>query len=263
MADRAVASCTTDYGAGIRRGMGRSRVEFSAAGNPDRARDFRAARDHFLDLRRHLLRRLRRDGLFDLRAPQVEGSRRRAVPREHDGRDHLDRHPVHHPDADGVAGDQDGAVDEGRIRRRSDRQDHRLAMEVELRLPERRLRLFQRARDAVRADREPRKEKRALPARSRPPAGRAGEQEDPAADHVERRHPCLVPAGGRRAAGRDSRIRARRLDEVRHDGDLSRPVREDLRQGARLHADRRRGQVRAGLRGLGRRAEEKARLRGR
>ena len=43
-----------------------------------------------------------------------------------------------------------------------------------------------------------------------------------------------------------------RADKVGH---LPRPVRRALRQGARLHADRRRGEVQGGLRQVGRRAE--------
>ena len=97
---------------------------------------------HLLDLRRHLRRRVRRDVLFDLQAPQVGRAQGRAVPREHDGRDHLDGHPVPDPAVHGVPGDQDDPRDEGHLGARPHDQGHRLPVEVGLRLPAGRLRLL-------------------------------------------------------------------------------------------------------------------------
>ena len=68
---------------------------------------------------------------------------------------------------------------------------------------------YSNALHAARADREPRAEGRALPARGRQPAGRAGRHEGARADHRRRRDPRLVGAGVRRQAGRDSRLRPR------------------------------------------------------
>ena len=56
-------------------------------------------------------------------------------------------------------------------------------------------------------------------------------------------------------------LRARRLVQGRQGRHLPRPVRRAVRQGARLHADRRRGEVEGRLRQVGRRAEEEARRR--
>ena len=74
--------------------------------------------------------------------------------------------------------------------------------------------------------------------------------------HRQRRAPRLVGAGARRQAGRDSRAscatRWFQRGEGRH---LPRPMRRAVRQGARLHADRGRGEVEGRLREVGRRAE--------
>ena len=104
---------------------------------------------------------------------------------------------------------------------------------------------------------------RELPARGRQSAGRARRQEDPRAHHRQRRDPFLVGAGVRRQAGCDSRLRARHVVPRRKVGHLPRPVRRAVRQGARLHADRRRGEVEGRLREMGRRAEAEARRGGR
>ena len=66
-------------------------------------------------------------------------------------------------------------------------------------------------------------------------------------------HPLVVGAGVRRQAGRDSRLRPRLVVQGGEGRHLSRPVRRALRQGARLHADRRRGEVEGRLREVGRR----------
>ena len=134
----------------------RARVEPAAAGHADRAADVRPALVHLLDLRRHLRPRVRRDVLFDLQAPQVGRAQGGAVPREHDGRDRLDRDPVPDPAVHGVARHQDDPRDEGHVGAGPDDQDHRLPVEVGLRLPAGRLRLLLEPRDAARADREPR-----------------------------------------------------------------------------------------------------------
>ena len=102
-----------------------------------------------------------------------------------------------------------------------------------------------------------------LPARGRQSAGRAGRRQGARADHRRRRAPRVVGAGVRRQAGRDPRLRARHVVQGREGRHLSRPVRRALRQGARLHADRRRGQVEGRLREVGRRAEAEARRGGR
>ena len=73
--------------------------------------------------------------------------------------------------------------------------------------------------------------------------------------HRRRRRARVVGAGLRREAGRHSRLRARLLVPRRQARHLPRPVRRALRQGARLHADRRRGEVEGGLRHVARRAE--------
>ncbi len=83
------------------------------AGDADRAADVRPQRLHLLDLRRHLLRRVRRDVLFDLQASQVGRTQGGAVPREHDRGNRLDGHPVPDPARHGVARDQDDPRDEG------------------------------------------------------------------------------------------------------------------------------------------------------
>ena len=86
-------------------------------------------------------------------------------------------------------------------------------------------------------------EGRALPARGRQPAGRSDRHQGARADHRRRRAPRVVGAGVRRQAGRDSRLRPRFVVQGREDRHLPRPVRRALRQGARLHADRRRGEI--------------------
>ncbi len=82
------------------------------------------------------------------------------------------------------------------------------------------------------------------------------------ADHRERRAARVVGAGVRRQAGRDPRLRPRYVVPGGKGRHLSRSVRRAVRQGARLHADRRRGEVEGRLREVGRRAEEEGGGRG-
>ena len=96
-------------------------LEPAAAGDADRAADVRPPLLHLLDLRRHLRRRLRRDVLFDLQAPEVAGPQGGPVPREHDRRDRLDGDPVPDPAVHGVPGDQDHPRDEGHVGARTSR----------------------------------------------------------------------------------------------------------------------------------------------
>ena len=234
-------------------------MEFPAAGHDDRAAAVRPPHVHLLDLRRHLHRRVRRDVLLAVQAPEVGGARGASVPREHDGRDHLDGDPVPHPAVHGVPGDQDDPRDEGHVRARPHREGHGLPVEVELRLSAGRDRLLLDARDADGADPRPGAERRALPARGRPSAGRAGRHQGAGADHRRRRAARVVGARLRRQAGRDSRVRARLVVPCGAGRHLPRPVRRALRQGARLHADRRRGEVEGRLRDVGRRHEEEDR----
>ena len=67
-------------------------------------------------------------------------------------------------------------------------------------------------------------------------------------------HAWWVPAFSREAR-RHPRLRERGLVQGRQARRLSRPVRGTLRQGPRLHADRRRGPAEGGVRGLARREE--------
>ena len=97
----------------LRSGARRCRLEPAAARDADRASDVRPPLLHLLDLRRHLRRRLRRDVLFDVPAPEVAGPPVGALPREHDRRDRLDGDPVPDPAVHGVPGDQDHPRDEG------------------------------------------------------------------------------------------------------------------------------------------------------
>ncbi len=120
---------------------------------------------------------------------------------------------------------------------------------------------YSNAHDAARADRGPRAEGRALPARGRQSAGRARRRQGARARHRRRRDPRVVGAGVRRQAGRDSRLRPRHVVPRRQGRHLPRPVRRAVRQGARLHADRRRGEVEGRLREVARRAEAEARRR--
>ena len=95
-----------------------------------------------------------------------------------------------------------------------------------------------------------------LPARRHRAAGRAGRQEGPDHHDRQRRHPCVVGSGVRREAGRDPRLRARHLVPRREDRHVLRAVRRTVRQGPRVHADRRQGGHRAGVHRVGRRPQE-------
>ena len=147
-----------------------------------------------------------------------KGHARRAVPREHHGRDHLDGDPGHHPRVYRLAGDQVGDRAEGHLRRRP----HIKATGYQ----------WKWGYDYIKGEGEgisfvstlatPREqiegraaEGRALPAGGRQRAGRAGRQEDAHHHHRRRRHPRLVGAGVRRQAGRDSRLPARHVVQRR------------------------------------------------
>jgi cytochrome c oxidase subunit 2 len=65
-----------------------------------------------------------------------KGHKAGELPRERDGRDHLDDRALHHRDPDGAAGHQDRRRDEGHQRGRSHDQGHRHPVEVGLRLPQ-------------------------------------------------------------------------------------------------------------------------------
>ena len=183
------------------------------------------------------------------------GPQGRPLPREHDRRDRLDGDPVPDPAVHGVSGDQDHPRDEGHDRAGADDQGHGQPVELELRLSAGRLRLLLQPRNAARADREPRAQGRALPARGGQPAGRAGRHEGARADHRRRRAARVVGARARRQAGRHSRLRPRLVVQGGEGRRLSRPVRRALRQGPRLHADRRRGEIEGRFREVGGGAE--------
>ena len=95
-----------------------------------------------------------------------------------------------------------------------------------------------------------------LPSRGGQPTGRSGGQEGAHPRHRERRDPFVVGACLRRQAGRDTRVRARLVVQGRHAGHLSWPVRGIVRQGARLHAHRRRGASRGPVRDVAGRAAD-------
>ncbi len=95
------------------------------------------------------------------------------------------------------------------------------------------------------ADRRHRGQGPDLPARRHRAAGRAGRQEGPHHHDRQRRHPRVVDPGVRREAGRDPRLRARHLVPRREDRHVLRAVRRAVRQGPRVHADRRQGGHRA------------------
>ena len=65
---------------------------------------------------------------------------------QHQGRDHLDRHPGGDPGGDGGAGGAHADQDRGRPRRRDDGQGHRLPVEVAVRIPRRGRRVLLHAR---------------------------------------------------------------------------------------------------------------------
>ena len=224
-----------------------------------RAEHRAAARVHLLDLLRDLRRRFRRDVLFADQAPQIDRSPGGAIPREHAGRDRLDGDSVPDPAVHGVSGDADDSFRARHVGARHDDQGHRVPVEVELRLHAGRLRLLLEPRDAARADRWPRAEGPELPARSRQSARRAGRHQGARADHRERRDPFVVGPGVRHQAGRDPGLRARHVVPRREGRRLPRTVRRALRQGARVHAGRRRRQEQGRLREVGRRAEVEAR----
>ncbi len=75
-------------------------------------------------------------------------------------------------------------------------------------------------------------------------------REDPLPSHRQRRPPRLVGARVLRKARRHPRFRERRLVQRGQARHLPRPVRGIVRQGPRLHADRRRGPAEGGVRGL-------------
>ena len=201
--------------------------------------------------------RVRRDVLLDLQAPEVGRARGAAVPREHDGRDRLDGDPVPDPAVHGVPGDEDDPRDEGHVGARHDRSrspgyqwkwnydylQEGFGFYSNLATPLAQI-----------ENRAPKGEHYLLEVDN--PLVVPVDTKVRAADHRRRRAPRVVGAGVRRQAGRDSRLRPRHVVQGREGRHLPRPVRRALRQGARLHADRRRGEVEGRLREVGRRAEE-------
>ena len=124
----------TDRRPGIssRAGVGGGRSESASSRLAHCIADLRLAHLHHVDLRRDLHRRVLGDVLFHLRASQVQGAPGGALPREHGGRDHLDRHSVSHSAIHGLPCHQDHSRHEGRFGARHDDQGDRLSMEVEL-----------------------------------------------------------------------------------------------------------------------------------
>src|SRR3990167_1517477 len=108
------------------------------ADHPDRSRGAGPAPVHAGDLHGDLSRRLRRDVLFDYQAPQVGGPQGGQLPRERDGGDCLDHRALRHRGGDGHDGHQDRGGHEGHQQRRPHHQDHGHAVELGLRLPQRR-----------------------------------------------------------------------------------------------------------------------------
>ena len=104
-----------------RHGARRPGLEPATACDADRTADVRPSLLHFLDLRRHLRRRLRRDVLLDVQAPEVAGPPVAPVPREHDRRDRLDGDSIPDPAVHGLPRDQDHTRDEGHVRARAQR----------------------------------------------------------------------------------------------------------------------------------------------
>ena len=99
------------------------------------------------------------------------------------------------------------------------------------------------------------RQRRQLPAGSRPAAGRPDRRQGPRPADRQRRDPRLVGARLRHEARRHPRHHQRDVVPVtptaRH---LPRPVRGAVRRGPRLHADRRRREAAGGVRRLARRA---------
>ena len=191
-------------------------VEPARPGLGDRAGPALAARHDALGLHRDFHRRVRRM-FYSILRTEVEGRGRGQIPREHDGRDHLDRRPVHHPDRHGVAGDQDGRSRmKDTSQRRPHDQGHRLPVEMGLRLPAAARARASRSCRSLRRRAEQIDEPRRRSAR--PTCSRSTTRWS--CRSTRRSASCLtandvihawwVPAL-RRQAGRDPRIRARHL----------------------------------------------------
>ena len=222
----------------------------------------RSAHDHLLDLRGHRRAGVRRDDLFDDRAPPLQASAIGQLPRKHPRRGALDGHPAADPGGHGDPGDAhaDPHLRLQRIGRGC--ADHRLPVEVALQVSGRGRGVLQQPHHAARADQQPVAQGRALPAGSRRAAGDPGRCQGPLPDHRGGRDPLLVGTGSGGEEGRHSRFHQRILDPRRAAGHLPRPVHRTLRQGPRLHAGGGGGQVAGGLRQLARREEGRGRQAG-